>query len=67
MSYSDGDIDGDGDVDNADIGFVGGAFTGARAGNLTGMSPAAVPEPATLFVMMAAGIPALLKRRRRRS
>jgi hypothetical protein len=67
MSYSDGDIDGDGDVDNADIGFVAGAFTGALAGNLTGMSPAAVPEPATLFVMMAAGIPALLKRRRRRS
>jgi len=26
-----------------------------------------VPEPATLFVMMAAGLPALLKRRRRRS
>jgi len=26
-----------------------------------------VPEPATLFVMLAAGLPALLKRRRRRS
>lgn len=26
-----------------------------------------VPEPATIFVMMAAGLPALLKRRRRRS
>ncbi|TFG79936.1 MAG: hypothetical protein E4H19_15960, partial [Chromatiales bacterium] len=30
-------------------------------------TPATTPEPATLFVMMAAGLPALLKRRRSRS
>ena len=64
MSYSDGDIDGDGDVDNADIGFVAGAFTGSPAGNLTGMSPAAVPEPGTLSLLALGGL-AVLRRKNR--
>jgi len=59
---AEGDFDFDGDVDWYDLQFMLGAL--AAAG---GSTPPATPEPATLFIMMAAGLPALLKRRRRRS
>jgi len=59
-TWHDGDMDGDGDVDNADLGFIAGRFTGAMAGMTT------VPEPATLFVTLVTALP-LLKRRRSRS
>jgi MYXO-CTERM domain-containing protein len=60
MSYWDGDIDGDGDVDNADIGYVAGAFTGASA---TGGQSLPVPEPAGLSLLALAAL-AVLRRRR---
>jgi autotransporter-associated beta strand protein len=57
-----GNVDDDGDVDWDDLQIVMTNFGGGA-----GTTPATTPEPATLFVMMAAGLPALLKRRRRRS
>jgi len=59
-TWEQGDFDGDGDVDWGDLGMLTAAMGGAG-----GASP--VPEPATLFVMAAAGLAALLKRRRCRS
>jgi len=55
-----GDFDGDDDVDFDDLQVLIDNYDATSAS-----SP--VPEPATLFVMMAAGLPALLKRRQRRS
>ena len=57
---ADGDFDNDGHVDWDDLQTLMGAMNAGGAG-------ATAPEPATLFVMMATGLPALLKRRRRRS
>ena len=47
--YGNGDTDGDGDVDNADMGLIGGNFTGAGAGNVTDSGNLAdlVYDPAT--------------------
>jgi len=56
---AEGDFDGDGDVDWTDLQTLMSTINNA------GQSQPA-PEPATLFVMMAAGVPALLKRRRSR-
>jgi len=56
-----GNFDGDNDVDYDDLQLLIGNYGETSAGAGT------IPEPATLFVMMAAGLPALLKRRRRRS
>ncbi len=53
-----GDFDVDGDVDWDDLQILQDNFGKTSAGG-------AVPEPATIFVMLAAGLPALLKRRRR--
>jgi len=58
---ADGDFNDNGTVDYADLQLLIGNFDAVSGG-----APA-VPEPATLFVLMAAGLPALLKRRRRRS
>ena len=55
---TDGDFDDDGDVDWDDLQILQDRFR-----ELNAAGP--VPEPATLFVMLAAGLPALLKRRRR--
>jgi len=58
---ADGDFDSDGTVDWNDL------QTLMNAMNAGGQSASpAIPEPATLFVMMAASLPALLKRRRSR-
>ncbi len=58
-SLGDGDADGDGDVDGIDFGIW-------QANYPTNMGTAAtIPEPATLFVMLAAGLPMLLKSRPR--
>ena len=57
---SDGDADGDGDVDGVDFGL----WQENYPTNLGG-SPA-IPEPATLFVMLAAGLAVLLRSRRSR-
>ena len=56
---TEGDLTGEGAVNIDDILALKSAM--AAAGG------AVTPEPATLFVMMAAGLPALLKRRRSRS
>jgi len=56
-----GNFDGDTDVDFDDLQLLIGNYDAS-------LSPASpVPEPATLFVLLAAGLPALLKRRRSRS
>jgi fibronectin-binding autotransporter adhesin len=57
------DPDIDGNVDWDDLQLLMANF-GTRSVPAPAMN---TPEPATLFVMMAAGLPALLKRRRRRS
>lgn len=59
---ADGDLDRDGDVDWNDLQLLT-----ANYGRTSADAPTAIPEPATLFVMMAAGLPALLRRRRSRS
>jgi len=56
-----GNFDTDQDVDYDDLQLLIGNFDAVSGG-----APA-VPEPATLFVLLAAGLPALLKRRQRRS
>jgi len=53
---AEGDFDGDGTVDWGDLQTL--------IGGISSVGGAAVPEPATLFVMMAGGLPALLKRGR---
>ena len=58
---ADGDFDEDGDVDWDDLQLLQDHY-----GETSAASPM-IPEPATIFVMLAAGLPALLKRRRRRS
>jgi len=58
---ADGDFDTDHDVDFADLQLLIGNYDAVSGG-----APA-IPEPATLFVLLAAGLPALLKRRRSRS
>ena len=58
-TLSDGDADGDGDVDGADFGIWQANFP-FNVG-----SAAAIPEPATLFVMLAAGLGLLLRSRSR--
>jgi len=58
---ADGDFDTDQDVDFADLQLLIGNYDAVQTGAGT------IPEPATLFVLLAAGLPALLKRRRSRS
>ena len=59
-ALADGDFDESGTVDWDDLQLLE-----ANYGETGASSP--VPEPATLFVMLAAGLPALLRRRQRRS
>jgi len=54
---ADGDFDGDNNVDYDDLQMLIGNYDAVSTSQ-------AIPEPATLFVMLAAGLPALLKRRR---
>ena len=56
-----GNFDTDQDVDFADLQLLIGNYDAVQTGAGT------IPEPATLFVLLAAGLPALLKRRQRRS
>jgi len=56
---SGGDFDGDGTVDWDDLQTLMEGMNSSTGG-------APIPEPATLFIMLAAGIPALLRRRRSR-
>jgi len=58
---ADGDFNTTGTVDYDDLQLLIGNFDAVSGG-----APA-IPEPATLFVLLAAGLPALLKRRQRRS
>ena len=58
---AEGDCDGDGDVDWDDLQLLT-TYYGQASTNA-----ATIPEPATLFIALAAGLPALLKRRRSRS
>ncbi len=57
--WLDGDFSGDHQVNWTDLQLLISHF------GTSGTATATTPEPATLFVMMAAGLPALLKRRRR--
>ena len=59
-TLGDGDADGDGDVDGTDFGL----WQANYPTNLGGS--AAIPEPATLFVMLAPGLVILLRNRRSR-
>jgi len=59
---TDGDYDDDGDVDWDDLQILQDAF---RELNDANANP--IPEPASLLIMLGAGLPALLKRRRSRS
>ncbi len=61
-SLGDGDADGDGDVDGVDFGL----WQANYPTNLGGAAMATVPEPATLFVMLAPGLVILLRNRRSR-
>ncbi len=54
-----GDFNGNGTVDWEDLQTL-------MSGMNSGAAGATIPEPATLFIMLAAGLPALLKRRRSR-
>ena len=56
-----GDADGDGDVDGADFGI----WQANYPTNLGGAVMTMTPEPATLFVMAAAGLGLLLRSRSR--
>jgi len=58
---SDGDFNDDGRVNYADLVILQDNY-----GKTSADAPT-IPEPATFFVMMAAGLPALLKRRQRRN
>jgi len=58
-TLSDGDFDSDSDVDWYDLQILLTAYN-------AGTEADTIPEPATLFIMLAAGLPALLKRRRSR-
>jgi|GEM_PF-6052660 len=60
--WSDGDFDGDGDVDNVDFGNLYGNYTGSLAG---GMDLQAIPEPLTL-VLLGCGCCLVLKQRQDR-
>jgi len=66
-TWEQGDFDGDGDVDLDDKAILEFSYGEGPIGTAAPAPPGNVPEPATLFVMMVAGLPALLKRRRRRS
>ena len=59
-TLADGDFDDDGAVDWTDLQVLQAHYGESKAG------PGTIPEPATL-VLLAAGLPALLKRRQRRS
>jgi hypothetical protein len=59
------DFDDDTDIDLADFAILRGNW-GAGVGSAPEIGDV-TPEPATIIVMLAAGLPALLKRRRRRS
>jgi|GEM_PF-4152487 len=61
QTWADGDFDGDGDVDNVDLGALYGNYTGPAAG---GLGPP-IPEPATLALLTMGG-PLLLRNRKRR-
>jgi len=65
-AYCLGDLDGDGDNDIYDFALFQEAYELAypAEGAFEAMMASYVPEPGTLFVMLAAGLPALLKRRR---
>jgi len=56
---TEGDFNGNGTVNYADLVILQDNFGKSSAG-----ATGTIPKPATLFVMMAAGLPALLKRRR---
>jgi len=58
-TLAEGDLDGNGTVDWADLDIMTTALNSAGGAHVA-------PEPMTFFVMMAAGLPALLKRRRSR-
>ncbi len=64
-SLSDGDADGDGDVDGVDFGIWQANYPTNMGVATTAITPT-IPEPATLFVMLAAGL-GMLRRRRSRS
>ena len=59
---TEGDFNDDGDVNWDDLQILQGRFSELNAANAN-----AIPEPASLLIMMAAGLPALLKRRRSQS
>jgi hypothetical protein len=67
VGLGDADFNGDGLVTLADFAIMRGNW-GATSGAAPTIDDLnATPEPATIIVMLAAGLPALLKRRRRRS
>lgn len=66
-TWGQGDFDQDGDVDRDDLLLLAECFAQNTSHSMDFGGIAGIPEPATLFVMMAAGLPVLLKRRRRRN
>ena len=64
LTYRFGDFDYDNVIDLDDYALIDGAFLaqGGAAGSLA-QSPAAVPEPSA--VLLLAGLPSMIKRRRR--
>ena len=63
-TWGQGDFNGDGAIDLQDFGLLKANFGTGGEGEAGGRN---IPEPATLFVMTAAGLPMLLRRRRGRN
>jgi len=64
-TWQQGDFDGDGDVDLDDMGTLQSSY-GLGVETTVAAQSNTIPEPATLFILLGAGLPALLRHRQSR-